>query len=176
MKKYLLIVVGDFKPQGISQDIALALTPLVDSEHLKFQKTDTILIFHFASSVSETEIKDYITGVLFGISNTFILTEMNDKVTLSMPDEFKNHLLNLENGNSETGNSLEMVKIKNNQYNLQDEVDDELNEEILALILGKKKHKTRKISLDSVLDKINEKGIESLTSEEKSILESYSKN
>lgn len=176
MKKYLLIVIGDFTPQGITQDVALALTPLVDSAHLKFQKTDTVLIFHFATSVSESEMKDYITGVLYGISNTYILTEMSDKVSLFMPDEFRNHLINLEDSSAETGNSLEMVKIKNNDYNKDEEFDEELNEEILALLLGKKKYKPRKISLDSVLDKINEKGIESLTSEEKSILESYSKN
>lgn len=176
MKKYLLIVIGDFTPEGITQDIALALTPLVDSEHLKFQKTDTVLIFHFATSVSEMEVKDYIYGVLFGLSNTYILTEMNDNVSVVMPEEFKNHLLNLEEGTADKMNSLEMVKIKNNQYNSDEMVDDELNEEILALLLGKKKYKARKISLDSVLDKINEKGIESLTSEEKSILESYSKN
>lgn len=176
MKKYLLIVVGDFTPEGITQDIALALTPLVDSEHLKFQKTDTILIFHFASSVMENELKDYVTGVLYGLSNTYILTEMSDKVTLFMPEDFKKHLLDLETSSSDFNTSLEMVKIKNNQYNSDDESDDELNEEILALLLGKKKYKARKISLDSILDKITEKGINSLTSEEKSILESYSKN
>ena len=176
MKKYLLIVIGDFSPEGISQDIALALTPLVDSEHLKFQKTDSILIFHFATTVSEDEIKDYITGVLFGLSNTYILTEMTDKVTLFMPDEFKQHLLNLEESNPDTTNSLNMVKIKNNQYNSDEELDEELNEEILALLLGRKVHKTRKITLDSVLVKISEKGMSSLTPEEKSILESYSKN
>lgn len=176
MKKYLLIVIGDFTPEGITQDIALALTPLVDSEHLKFQKTDTVLIFHFATSVSEMEVKDYIYGVLFGLSNTYILTEMNDNVSVVMPEEFKNHLMNLEEGTADKMNSLEMVKIKNNQYNSDEMVDDELNEEILALLLGKKKYKARKISLDTVLDKINEKGIESLTTEEKSILESYSKN
>ena len=101
---------------------------------------------------------------------------MTDKVTLFMPDEFKQHLLNLEESNPDTTNSLNMVKIKNNQYNSDEELDEELNEEILALLLGRKVHKTRKITLDSVLDKISEKGISSLTPEEKSILESYSKN
>lgn len=176
MKKYLLIVVGDFTPQGIVEDIALALTPLVDSQHLKFQKTDSILIFHFASSVTEIEMKDYINGVMYGISNTYILTEMTDKVLVFMPDEFKKHLLNLEESNSESSNGLDIVKIKNNQYNSDEEFEDELNEEILALLLGKKKHKTRKINLDTILDKINDEGINSLTKEEKSILESYSKN
>ncbi|NBO23083.1 hypothetical protein EBU94_07085 [bacterium] len=174
MTNYLLIAFGTFQ-EGVSQDIALALTPVVDSETLKFQKNESVLIFHFGTEVHPTELKDYIQGVLFGITSTYIMTEMSDKVSVVMPDEFLKHLMDLNSAEGDIPNSLNMTKVKNNQIDIPSIDDDEIDEDILALLLGKKKHKVKRPSIDEILDKIQEKGLNGISPFEREILDNYGK-
>ena len=92
MKKYLLTVIGNFENNDVSKEIAFAITPLVDSPHLKFQTSKGVMIFHFESEVDQAEIYEFIDVSLFDLCNTFILSELNDKVSVSMPKEMKEHL------------------------------------------------------------------------------------
>jgi len=172
MTKFLLTIIGDFHDKNICKDIALTLTPIVDSAHLKFQSSDGALIFHFASEVSQEEIHDYVQGSLFGIVDCFILSEYTDKLSVCMTKELKKHLFNLE---SETDNVsiIDMSDIKNNSEFMEDEDEDE---DFVALILDRVKEKVKKPSLDYLLDKITNKGMESLTQFEKDTLDLYSKN
>ena len=96
MNNYLLTIIGSFESDDVCKDIALSITPIVDSPNLKFQHAEGVLIFHFASEVSQEEIHDYVTSILFGITESFILTEMTDKVSVSMPKDIKEHLFDLE--------------------------------------------------------------------------------
>ena len=73
MTKFLLTVIGEFKQKDLISEVALTLTPIVDSPHLKFQSSHGTLIFHFASEVNQEEIHDYIQGSLFGLIDSFIL-------------------------------------------------------------------------------------------------------
>jgi hypothetical protein len=42
------------------REIALSVTPIVDSKNLKFQYAKGVLIFHFTSEVNKEEIFEYI--------------------------------------------------------------------------------------------------------------------
>ena len=53
---------------------------------------------------------------------------------------------------------------------------NEIDETLLALLLEDIKGKVKRPTLDTLLEKINEKGFESLTPYEKDSLEFYSKN
>jgi len=96
MTNYLLTVIGFFESEQDCRQIALSITPIVDSPNLKFQYSKGVMLYHFASEVNKIELFDYITGVLYGISDSFILTEMSDKVSVSLPEEAKKNLFDLE--------------------------------------------------------------------------------
>ena len=170
MKKYLLVVIGDFEKQEICQEIAVTITPLVDSPHLKFQSSKGTLIFHFESEVDQSEIHDYIEGSLFDIVNVFILTEYTDNVSVCMPKELKQHLFDLENNNEEVSINIDLNQNKRSFDDLEEEDD------FVALLLNEVKSKVKLPSLDQILDKIASKGVDSLTQFEKDTLDSYSKN
>ena len=173
MNKYVLTIIGSFNSQEECQEIALTLTPIVDSPHLKFQHTKGTLIFHFASEVSKSEIFDYVGGILYGITEAYILTELHDNMTLSMPKDIKEHLLDLDNTTEDAEMNLDMNRVKKNLDFNEDEEDDN---DIVALLLGQKHSFHKKPSLDQILDKMIDKGYDKLTEHEKETLENYSKN
>jgi hypothetical protein len=169
MKRFLLLIIGDFSSEKICKDIALSIYPLVDSPQLKFQHSKGVLIFHFASEVTQEEIETYIQGILYGITNSFILTEFTDKVSVVMPDNIKEHLINLDKSDDD----VEMKISIDESFNIFEESEDD---EFVALLLDEVKKKIKKPTLDQILDKILSKGVESLSVFEKEILETYSKN
>ena len=173
MRNYILTVFGNFESEKECQELAISLTPIVDSPNLKFQHTKGTLIFHFATEVSKEEIYDYVGGILFGVTEAYILTELNDKVTFSMPKDIKDHLLDLENQTEDVEMFIDMRLEKNN---LRINEDEEEDDDFVALLLDEVKRKVKKPSLDQLLDKLNSKGIESLTKFEKETLDEYSKN
>jgi hypothetical protein len=153
------------------QEIALSISPLVDSPNLKFQHKNGVLLFHFASEVSKSEIYDYMNGILFGVSEAFILTEITDNVSVSMNDEMFGHLFDLENVGDDISMRLEMDRVLKNE----DFEEEELDEEFISTLLSQVNN-IKKPTLDQILDKINTKGYNCLTPFERDTLENYSKN
>ena len=91
MKKYLLTIFGEFKSDEICKEIAIALSPVVDSPNLKFQFTKGVLIFHFASEMDMSDIHEYLEITSYDLYDSFILSEYTDKVSVFMSDENKKH-------------------------------------------------------------------------------------
>ena len=169
MKKYFLILFGEFDSEDVCKEIALSIAPIVDSPHLKFNHTKGNILLHFASEVYQNEIHDYLLVTLMDMCSSFILTENTDKTTVYLPFKVEKHLLDLEN----EGENVEM-KININQTRSIDEL--EKDEEFVALLLEEVKKVVKKPSLDQILDKINKKGISSLSKFEKDTLDEYSKS
>jgi len=174
MKKYILSVVGKISTEKLCKDLALGLTPVVDSPNLKFQHTHNVLLFSFASEVSKEELFDYITGILFGITETFILTEVNDNLTVSLPKDIKEHLMDLEKEGDNVDMRIDMKEEKNRTRNFM--YDEEGEDDFVALLLEGIKKSRKKPTLDEILEKILSGGVNSLSLYEKEILENYSKN
>ena len=169
MRKFFLILFGNFESEDTCKEIALTLTPLVDSPHLKFNHTNGSLLFHFASEVSQEEIHDYVSVSLIDICNSFILSESTDKVSLHLPASVKEHLLDLDNDSGDVEMRIKLAQNKNKNYT------EEEDDEFVALLLEEVKRKVKRPSLDTILDKINNKGFDSLTQYEKDTLDEYSK-
>lgn len=171
MKKYFLTIIGEskFNTQS-SVDIGLALGEIVDSKFLNFNYNESFIIFHFESSVNKEDMFTFIRGVLYGITDTFVLTEMNDNFSISLPDQL-GFIFDLEN-NEQSSKKVDIFI--DNEYDMEDE-DDELYYDIMEKYRKNIKKAIPKMSLDSLLDKINEKGINSLNETERKTLESYSK-
>ena len=175
MTNYLLTVIGTFETEQDCTQIGMSLTPIVDSRNLKFQPDKRVLLFYFASEVPKEELFDYITGALYSVSNSFILTEVSDKVSVSLPKEVKQHLFDLETPTEDINMRLEMVRIKNNLDFMDQFEEEEEDEEVMAQFWLNLKDKLKEPSLDQILDKICCDGVSSLTAFEKEILETYSK-
>jgi hypothetical protein len=87
-----------------------------------------------------------------------------------MPSKIKDHLFDLDNCDME----FERIIVdKPDDSQFEDEMED--NDEFVALLLNQLRGNMKQPSLDELLDKINNSGVESLTSYEKGILDNYSK-
>ena len=168
MKKYLLTVMGEITNESTCKSIAVSLSPIVDSPNMKFQYTKGVLLFHFASEVPHAELYDFIQGTLYGIINVFILSEYDDKMSVFMPKDIKDHLFDLDNDGGDAQMRITLDDI-------DEDMEDETDEDYVALLLEEVKRKVKRPSLDQLLDKIKSKGIGSLSQFEKETLESYSK-
>lgn len=176
MNYYLLSVTNDFASDGLCKEIAISLSPIVDSPNLKFHYTRNQIIFSFGAETEKSEIYEYIHGVLYGLVEIFVLTEIVDDFSVSLPKDIKDHLFDLENVGENVTMKLDMERIKKNLDFSFDENDDEDDEnDIMSLIIKNKKTNPNP-TLDQILDKLYSEGIDSLSSKEKNILETYSQN
>lgn len=168
-KSYLLVVFGDFNSKSIIEKFSKGMAQIVDSTHLKFLHRNGSMMFHFGSDVSQEEIFDYLTGLFYGFTETFILTEMTDKVSVCMLDESRSHLMDLENDGDYADITIDVNKENKNDL-------EEMAEGFVEFLLDEFKQEVKVPTLNEILDKINEKGIKSLSTFEKEILDNYSKN
>ena len=177
MNYYLLSVTNDFASEGMCKEIALSISPIVDSPNLKFHYTRNQIIFSFGTETPKDEIYEYITGILYGLVDIFILTEVVDDFSVSLPKDIKDHLFDLENVGENVTMKLDMERIKKNLDFSFDDDDDEYDddEDIISLIF-KNKITDPYPTLDQILEKLYSEGIDSLSSKEKNILQTYSQN
>ena len=164
MKNYFLILLGNFENESETKEIVVSLSPIVDSPTLKFNQTTGSLVFHFASEVSQEEMYDYILVSVSEKCTSFFLTENTDKVSVFLPTSVSEHLLDLDK---------ETLDVR---WKPSKNLDEELDEEIVALLLEGIKKSRKKPSLDEILEKILLSGVNSLNQYEKEILENYSRN
>ena len=175
MNYYLLSITDDFSSDKLCKEIAISLSPIVDSPNLKFHYTRNQIIFSFGTETPKVEIYEYITGILYGLVEIFILTEVVDDFSVSLPKDIKDHLFDLENVGENVTMKLDMERIKKNlDFSFDDEEDDD-DDDIISLIF-KNKITEPTPTLDQILDKLYSDGIDSLSSKEKNILETYSQN
>lgn len=176
MNYYLLSLTNDFASEGMCKELALSISPIVDSPNLKFHYTRNQIMFSFGTETPKEEIYEYITGILYGLVEIFVLTEIVDDFSVSLPKDIKDHLFDLENVGENVTMKLDMERIKKNldfSFDDDDENDDE--NDIMSLIF-KNKNSDPNPTLDQILDKLYSQGMDSLSSKEKNILQTYSQN
>jgi hypothetical protein len=171
MRKYLLTLFGDFRNNIIYNDINIVLTPLVDSNLFKTLYSENTFISYFESELELQEIHDFLEISSYGLYDSFILTEHNEKVKIFMNDDNKNHLFGV---NDKTNISKPMDILSNDKIEDYSSQDDD--DEFVSTIMNELKKRLKPITLDQILDKINLEGIGNLTPFEKGLLENYSKN
>jgi hypothetical protein len=177
MNYYLLSVTDNFASEEMCKEIALSISPIVDSPNLKFHYTRNQIIFSFGTETPKDEIFEYIKGILHGLVEIFILTEVVDDFSISLPDDIKDHLFDLENVGENVTMKLDMERIKKNlDFSFDDEDDDEDDAADIMSLIFKNKTTDPNPTLDQILDKLYSEGIDSLSSKEKNILETYSQN
>ena len=172
MKKYLLTIFGDLEHYEKQQEITITLLPIVDSPSLKFQYGKEFIIAHFESELETKEIYEFLEMCSDNLYNSFILNEYDEKVSVFMSNENKEHLFNLDGSTGSSGQEMGITLNNKEEYFEDNDEEDEFTSKIIAEL----KRQLKPPTLDQLLDKINEKGYNVLSNFEKGILENYSKN
>ncbi len=184
MKNYLATVIGNFITDESCNDMVMSVAPLVDSRNMKYQFGGGILMMHFATEVPKDEIFEYISGLIHKDSEILILTEVSDKVSVHIPYEKSGHLFDLDNPGANNDYSIDMKGVIENTdlYNDfdEDDIDISFSNELESQFKSKLPYlagpSVVKPTLDSLLDKINVLGMDSLTKHELTLLQNYSNN
>jgi hypothetical protein len=170
MKKYLLTAFGDFEEKDVVT-FAENLQPIIDSEHLKFQYRDGVIILHFGSDFSLSDIHEFIqmTDDVEQLLDMFILSEVNDSTSIYIKDGMDKHLLDLDN---ETEGTITFDLEPRNGFDMSYDEEDE--DDIVTTLMNQIKKNLQVPTLDQLLDKVADNGVESLTPYEKATLDNYS--
>ena len=185
MKNYLVTLIGNFITDDSCNEMVMSVAPLVDSPNMKYQFGGGILMMHFATEVPKDEIFEYISGLIHKDSEILILTEVSDKVSVHIPYEKSGHLFDLDNPGANNDYSIDMKGVIENtdlynDYDEDDDIDISFSNELESQFKSKIQHwmgtPAVKTTLDTILDKINILGMDSLTKHELTLLQNYSNN
>jgi hypothetical protein len=187
LTKYILFVFAkNDNPKEFTEQIADELSVLSDTPNLNYYFGPESSVFTISTLDSYEDVTDYIDMVL-GVGDILyvLLPYTSDKLSYGLPEKISKHLFNdgisdfmSEKSNNSEPNEFEVRKM------IQDKIRDtfKLNienfdfeyEEDEWSDIDEIKNKQRSPSLDELLEKIKEKGLNSLTEKELIFLNKYS--
>ena len=182
--KYLLFVYGNYSEHEFVLKGIAKLLGSVACNDIKYQYGDSGGIFHFTTLEKPAKVKKTIKEQISGFSAMYFLVPFNKNVTFYIGDpKVETHLFTQDTDNMSDSNKVE--------YNLEDmqsemsDIDMEVFMKNLSNFIGvdltqievdeEQVEIVREKTLDEILDKISECGIESLTEIEKQLLDEYAK-
>lgn len=176
MNDYISIILGEFEDQRKVYDLMLAITPVVESDTLKFHYCDTSVVCHFQSPEPREEINQYFRSALYGLTDMIFIVESSD-MSFTMNEEMQKHLMDLtESENSNMVIDMEKIRkgeggfLEQDLINLPIIFDEEDEEDQIEMI----RKQSKKPSLDELLEKIHIYGYDSLSETEINLLNTYS--
>jgi hypothetical protein len=173
MKKYILIIFGE-----VSEEIVMeTLSDLEEvSDNIRFFTGPGQGIYHFESKETATEIKNIIIDYLGDTIQSVFIFALEGDYAIGMDEELRRYFLDAKFGNESSTERLDKLKetyidfIKNTE---EDNIEEKIGVIPLKELL--RRHldglPDKPLSVDSILDKILEKGLESLTKREKNFLD-----
>jgi hypothetical protein len=187
LTKYILFVFAkNDNPKEFTEQIADELSVLSDTPNLNYYFGPESSVFTISTLDSYEDVTDYIDMVL-SVGNIMyvLLPYTSDKLSYGLPKKISKHLFNdgisdfmSEKSNNSEPNEFEVRKMiqdkirdtfKLNIENFNFEYDEDEWSDIDEI-----KNKQRSPSLDELLEKIKEKGLNSLTEKELIYLNKYS--
>jgi len=180
-KRYMLFLFGDFSDdENLVNEINYQLIAIVSSKFIKFNYGEFGMVCHFRTKETFNDLKEYIDMSLNEITEQYYLVEVGTNFDVKMDRPLKKDFLNIDdekpqnkNGSIEIGEPTEIkfkpTKKEMDIYHMMFPIMDpnffKTNEDEII----------KDPSIDDILDKITETGIESLTEREKQILDNYIK-
>ena len=178
-KTYMLFIYGDFKEkeEGV-EELALQLTPIVSSDFVKYNYGEHGIVCHFSTKETFNDLTEYIDMVLNGIIEQYFLIEKTENCFIQMPKKLKDDLLKINNEEeNETKNGS--IEINTNFRSFEYKDPDKIINMFMPIFNPEDiiitPYEPYEPTIDEILDKITEKGIESITKQERQILENYAK-
>jgi len=193
-RQYLLFIYSTLSEDSpVLRDIPLQLAPISSSPYIKFNYGNSGLICNFETDLPFPELREFVAVTLEGLIDQYFLIEHSDNMSVYMDNSLKLNLFDLNSDNRKHDNMSdkqggdELFKIMD--YFLNETMKDINPEDMASLIMDdededplitklklKKDLRYSKPTLDFLLEKIKEKGMESLTKYEKQLLNEYARN
>jgi len=196
---YLLFIFSKFEEGSrILKEIPLQLIPISSSKYLKFNYGDSNIICNFESRLPFNELREFIQIALEGIIDQWFLIEHTENMAVHMDNSLKLNLfdLNSDNRNIENNDKMSDKQGEEELYSIMDYFlsqslnelesngitpmfmsdDDDDEDPLITKLKLKKNPLYNKPTLDTLLEKVKEKGIDSLTKYEKQLLDEYARN
>lgn len=161
--KYFVILFGSyFGNKTEVERVFSSFGPILSSEYLKFHYETEYAVAYFETKETPKVVKNVCVERLSCLTDNFFIIPNNKNLIHSLSPELESFLKNLDDFSDIPS----------------DDVDEEAFQEFLGEIWekfgGKNLKNENGPSLDEILDKITESGIESLTKKEKQALYEYS--
>jgi serine/threonine protein phosphatase PrpC len=151
--------------------IGVEISKIMSSNQIKYMFGDKHSIYHFASDFSIEEIDDFLCLVSDEFENfNYFLTQKTKNVKSNFDQENLLHLLTL-NKTIKKKHTPTPPKLKTKNLD-----NGEIFMDLADIIFNLKRPDVCNLTMDELLDKISDQGINSLTKEEKNKLDEYSKN
>jgi hypothetical protein len=170
MMKYILILFAKSTHQDeFVQSVAIELGNITPKDDVCYYYGEESIIFTFESKENLDFLKEYIDDMLSGLNLVYMFTPYQPEfMTFNLPDNISKFL-------------FEPNSVSGKQDYLPQNFDD-LDSEIIEKIQSLKKEISQldmpieksDLSLNELLDKINEIGISNLTQKELQLLDNYS--
>jgi hypothetical protein len=180
---YLLFVFGDFTElETFTEEISMQFLPIVTSPYLKFTFGEYGVVFHFRSNEVFSELKQYVDMTLDGITDQYFLVEYSKNIDIKMERKLKKDFLNIDGVVKKEENKNGTIDVEKEKRESKIDTRNFMLEFMIPIVdqnsfFNQNKNETKEVepTVDEILDKITEKGIESLTEKEKEILGNYGK-
>ena len=176
---YMLFIFGDFDEQeNLATNLSSQLLTVVSSPFLKFTYGEYGVVFHFRSKEVFSDLKEYIDMGMSEITEQYFLMEVTKNVDIKMPRKLKKDFLNIDGEEKKKETRTGEINVESKLRERKEELRNFTFEFLMPTDFNQMVQKNEPDYLptvDEILDKISEKGIESLTETEKEILDNYGK-
>ena len=176
---YMLFIFGDFDEQeNLATNLSSQLLTVVSSPFLKFTYGEYGVVFHFRSKEVFSDLKEYIDMGMSEITEQYFLMEVTKNVDIKMPRKLKKDFLNIDGEEKKKENKTGEINVESKLRERKEELRNFTFEFLMPTDFNQMVQNNEPDYLptvDEILDKISEKGIESLTETEKEILDNYGK-
>ena len=175
---YMLFIFGDFDEQeNLATNLSSQLLTVVSSPFLKFTYGEYGVVFHFRSKELFSDLKEYIDMAMSEITEQYFLMEVTKNVDIKMPRKLKKDFLNID-GEKKKENKTGEINVESKLKERREELRNFTFEFLMPTDFNQMVQNNEPDYLptvDEILDKISEQGINSLTEKEKEILDNYGK-
>jgi hypothetical protein len=175
---YMLFIFGDFDEQeNLATNLSSQLLTVVSSPFLKFTYGEYGVVFHFRSKEVFSDLKEYIDMGMSEITEQYFLMEVTKNMDIKMPRKLKKDFLNIDGEEKKRENKTGEINVESKLKERREELRNFTFEFLMPADFDKMVQKEPDYlpTVDEILDKISEKGIDSLTETEKEILDNYGK-
>ncbi len=176
---YMLFIFGDFDEQEtLATNLSSQLLTVVSSPFLKFTYGEYGVVFHFRSKEVFSDLKEYVDMGMSEITEQYFLMEVTKNFDVKMPRKLKKDFLNIDGEEKKKENKTGEINVESKLKERREELRNFTFEFLMPTDFNQMVQNNEPDYLptvDEILDKISEKGINSLTEKEKEILDNYGK-
>ncbi len=165
---HLLFAFGDYKENEKPLNLLIELISQISYKEVKYQYGESGVIIRFSSKLKNQELSDYLNENILKLTAMFFVFKENLDMIVSLDENIYSHLF------GEDYRTPENSSFTDNLSDFDSEMAFDIGK-IFEILEKNRKVEEKDLTLDELLDKINEVGIEKLTKHEMYLLEIYSK-